>query len=200
MLTIAARDVRIEVVCPDGVKPLGFIGRAEKFDDQKAVVNLSQFAIGQNRYLMLRCLVNGDQPEVARVRLDYTDELDGGKNQSADGVVKVRLTASTMDSDKSVNGAVAAEKQLMLTAVAKDTAMAEADAGNYKKAAGILAAQKAELDKSYAVAPGTVQVQIRTENENLDSFAQQLDAGSYSGATRKAMQSQSYNTRNSKTE
>ena len=32
LLTVAARDVRIEIVCPDGVKPLGFIGRAEKFD------------------------------------------------------------------------------------------------------------------------------------------------------------------------
>jgi len=46
------------------VKPLGFIGRAEKFESQKASVSLSQFITGQNRYLFLRCLVNGDKPEV----------------------------------------------------------------------------------------------------------------------------------------
>lgn len=198
MFTVAARDVRIEVTCPDGVKPMGFLGRTEKFDNQKAVVNLSQLAAGQDRYLMLRCVVDGDQPEVARVRMDYTDELDGGKNRSTDGIVKVRLTADPSAADKSIDGTVAAEKQLMLTAVAKDTAMAEADAGNYKKAATILAAQKDELTKSYSAAAGTVQVQIRSETENLDNFSQQLGAGSYDSGTRKAMQSQSYNTRNSK--
>src|SRR5258708_38996923 len=42
MLAVAARDVRIEIICPEGVKPLGFIGRNEKFDRQKAALNLTQ--------------------------------------------------------------------------------------------------------------------------------------------------------------
>jgi len=198
LLTVAARNVRIEVVCPDGVKPLGFIGRAERFENQKAVVNLSHFTAGQDRYLMLRCVVDSDRPEVARVRLAYTDELADGKARVTDGVVTVRFTADRMDSDRSLNNAVFAEKQLMLAAVAKDEAMQEADAGNYKKAASILAAQKSELDKSYAAAPAGVQVQIRVETNNLDDFAGQLNSGSYGGGMRKSMQSQSYNTRNSK--
>src|SRR5581483_5775610 len=103
MLTVAARDVRVEVVCPDGVKPLGFIGRAEKFENQKATVNLSQFTSGQDRYLMLRCLVDGASPEVARLRLNYLDELADGKNRSVDDVVKVGLTADTTDADKSLD-------------------------------------------------------------------------------------------------
>jgi len=198
LLTVAARDVRIEVICPDGVKPLGFIGRAEKFENQKAAVTLSQFTSGQNRYLMLRCLVEKAQPEVARVRVNYTDELDGGKNQIVDNVVKIRFTSDQSDSDKSLNGAVFAEKQLMLTAVAKDEAMAQADAGNYKLAAGTLAKQNAALNSAYAAAPATVQMQIRLETNTLDDFAGQLNTGTYGGASRKAMQSQSYNTRNSK--
>jgi len=198
LLAVAARDVRIEVVCPDGVTPLGFIGRTEKFEGQKATVNLSQFTAGQDRYLMMRCRINGDQPEVARVRLDYIDELANGTSQSANDVLKVRFTADEKVADKSVNTAVFAEKELMLTAVAKDQAMEEADAGNYKKAASILTAQKVELSQSYAAAPAAVQSQIRSETNNLDDFAGQLNAGSYGGGTRKLMQSQSYNTRNSK--
>jgi Ca-activated chloride channel family protein len=198
MLTVAARDVRIEVICPDGVKPLGFIGRAEKFEDRKCTVNLSQFAGGQNRYLFLRCVVNGDQPEVARVKVNYTDELNGDAVQVADDVAKIRFTANQSDSDKSVNGEVVAQKELMLTAVAKDEAMAQADAGNYKKAATILATQNASLNRAYADAPASVQVQIRVETNNLDSFAYQLNNGAYGSGSRKAMQSQSYNTRNSK--
>ena len=106
LLTVAARDVRIEIICPDGVKPLGFIGRAEKFQDRKATVNLSQFTSGQDRYLFLRCLVNGDQPEVARVNVNYKDELGDGSERSASGVARIDFTDDQRLSDKSLNGAV----------------------------------------------------------------------------------------------
>jgi Ca-activated chloride channel family protein len=198
LLTVAARDVRIEIICPDGVKPLGFIGRAEKFEDQKAVVNLSQFTGGQDRYLFLRCLVNGDQPEVAHVNVSYKDEFDNDSEQTASGTAKIDFTDSQKLADKSVNSAVVAQKELMLTAVAKDEAMAQADAGNYKLAAGTLSAQNAELDKVYAASPPTVQVQIRQETNYLQTFGGAIGGGQYDSATRKVMQSQSYNTRNSK--
>ncbi len=112
LLTVAVRDVRIEIICPDGVKPLGFIGRTEKFDDQKATVNLSQFTLGQDRYLFLRCLVTRPEPEVARVNIRYTDELDNGSEQTVGGVVKVRFTDEEAVADQSINYAVNAEKTL----------------------------------------------------------------------------------------
>jgi Ca-activated chloride channel homolog len=198
MLAVAARDVRIEIICPDGVKPLGFIGRAEKFENQKATVNLSQFTTGQNRYLFLRCLVNGDQPEVARVNVNYKDELSDGSDQFASGTAKIDFTDDQKLSDKSVNGAVNAEKELMLTAVAKDEAMQQADAGNYKQAATILAGQAGELNRAYADAPASVQVQIRQETNYLQTFGGAIGGGQFDSATRKVMQSQSYNMRNSK--
>jgi Ca-activated chloride channel family protein len=207
MLAVAARDVRIEIICPDGVKPLGFIGRAEKFENQKSTVNLSQFTTGQNRYLFLRCLVNGDQPEVARVNVNYKDELSDGSDQSASGIAKIVFTDDQKISEKSVNGTVVAQKELMLTAVAKDEAIAQADAGNYQQAATILKAQSDALNFAYAAAPASVQGQIRAETNNLDTFSGRIGGGggggfggggSYDSATRKVMQSQSYNTRNSK--
>ena len=198
MLAVAARDVRIEIICPDGVKPLGFIGRAEKFENQKTTVNLSQFTTGQDRYIFLRCLVNGNKPEVARVNVNYKDELADGSEQSASGVARIDFTDDKKLSDKSLNGAVNAEKELILTAVAKDAAMEQADAGNYKLAAQTLSAQNAALSRAYADAPAAVQIQIRQETNYLSDFAGQLDGGSYNGASRKTMQSQSYNTRNSK--
>jgi Ca-activated chloride channel family protein len=206
LLTVAARDVRIEIVCPDGVKPLGFIGRAEKFDSQRATVNLSQFTTGQNRYLFLRCLVDGKQPDVAKVNVNYTDELGDGSVQTATGIAKVDFTDDQRVSDKSLNGAVVAQKELMLTAVAKDEAMAQADAGNYAEAAKILTAQNRALAAAYPAAPGAIQSQLRAETNNLYYFSDQIGGGgggfggggSYDSATRKTMQSQSYNTRNSK--
>jgi Ca-activated chloride channel family protein len=206
LLTVAARDVRIEIVCPDGVKPLGFIGRAEKFESQKATVNLSQFTTGQNRYLFLRCVVNGDKPEVARVNVNYKDELGDGSDQLASGIARIDFTDNQKLSDKSVNGAVFAQKELMLTAIAKDEAIAQADAGNYQQAATILKAQSAVLNGSFAAAPPEVQMQIRAETNNLDDFSDRIGGGGFGGgggggfdsATRKSLQAQSYNTRNSK--
>ena len=205
LLTVAARDVRIEIVCPDGVRPLGFIGRAEKFTSQHATVNLSQFTTGQNRYLFLRCLVNGSRTEVARVNVNYKDELSDGSDQSASGIARIVFTEDQNLSDKSVNGAVVAQKELMLTAVAKDEAMAQADAGNYAEAAKILNSQNIQMNVAYAAAPATVQMKIRQETDNLNYFSNRFGGGgggfgggAYDSATRKTMQEQSYNTRNSK--
>jgi hypothetical protein len=198
MLTVAAREIKIEITCPDGVQPLGFIGRSEKFENRKASVNLSQFTLGQSRYLLLRCLVTRPEPEVARVNVRYTDELDNGSEQSAGGVVKIRYTDDQMVADKSVNNAVNAEKVLVLTAVAKDKAITLADGGDYKQAVATLAVQKEALSAAYANAPAEVQVQIRAETNNLLDFSGQLESGQYGAGSRKALQSQSYNTRNSK--
>jgi Ca-activated chloride channel family protein len=198
MLTVAAREIRIEITCPDGVQPLGFIGRSEKFENRKASVNLSQFTLGQSRYLLLRCLVTRPEPEVARIQVRYTDELDNGSEQSAAGVVKIRFTDDQTVADKSVNNAVNAEKLLMLTADAKDKAITLADGGDYKQAAATLAVQKEALSAAYANAPAEVQSQIRAETNNLLDFNGQLESGQYGAGSRKALQSQSYNTRNSK--
>ena len=202
LLTVAARDVRIEIICPDGVKPLGFIGRAEKFQDRKATVSLSQFTTGQNRYLFLRCVVNGDKPEVARVNVNYKDELADGSERSASGVARIDFTDDQRLSDKSLNGAVFAEKQLMLTAVAKDEAMTQADAGNFAVASRILTTQNALMNAAYAAAPASVQMQIRQETDNLNYFSNQVvggfGGGGYDSTTRKTMQEQSFNMRNSK--
>lgn len=197
LLECAARDVRIEIICPDGVTPLGFIGRAEKFENQKAVVTLSQFTGGQDRYLFLRCLVNGNKPEIAQVNANYKDELDDSE-QTISGTAKIDFTDDQKLSDESVNNAVVAEKELMLTAVAKDEALAQADAGNYSEAAKILNVQNATLYRVIAAAPASVQDQIRAETNYLQTFGGEIQNGQYDSATRKIIQSQSYNTRNSK--
>jgi Ca-activated chloride channel family protein len=198
LLTVAAREVRIEITCPDGVKPIGLIGRPESFANQSATVKLSQVTTGQNRYLFFRCLVTDRQPEIARVKITYADELDGGNDQTASATVRVRFTDDEVAAGKSVNYAVVAEKELLLNAVAKDEALAEADAGNYREAGAKLARQVELLDAQYQNAPASVQVQIRQETDNLRNRSTQLQNGQYDAGTRKSMQWESYNVRNSK--
>jgi len=198
LLTVCAREVRIEITCPEGVKPIGFIGRDERFEDQKATVKLNQFTLGQDRYLFLRCLAKEAQPEIARVKVTYTDELNDGAAQTAGGSVRINFTDDHAAADNSWRPAIVAEKELFLTGVAKDAALADADAGNYAAAAARLAQQADGLDAQWRNAPASVQVQIKQESANLRNRSQQLQKGQYDSATRKTMQWESYNSRNSK--
>jgi Ca-activated chloride channel homolog len=198
LMTVAAREVRIEIVCPKGVKPIGFIGRPEVFSGQKAAVELSQLALEQNRYLFLRCRVNEPQPELATVTVRYTDELNGGSEQSLSEHATVGLTDDETVAAKSERAEIVAQKELLLTAVAKDAALADADAGRYQQAAQTLNRQAVVLDNQYQNAPASVQSQLRQEIENLRLRANQLEQNQYDPGTRKALQFESWNTRNSK--
>ncbi|MCX6926080.1 MAG: VWA domain-containing protein [Verrucomicrobia bacterium] len=198
LVTVAAREVRIEIICPKGVKPIGLIGRQEVFAGQKAAVQLSQFALEQNRYLFLRCLVNEPQPEVAVVNVRYTDELNGGTEQSLSERARVRFTEDESVVAKSERAEIVAQKELMLTAVAKDAALVEADAGRYQQAAQTLNRQAIVLDRQYLNAPASVQPQLRDEAANLRLRANQLEQNQYDSGTRKSMQSESWMYRNSK--
>jgi Ca-activated chloride channel family protein len=198
LVTVAAREVRIEIICPNGVKPIGLIGRPELFSGQKASVHLSQLALAQNRYLFLRCLVNEPQPEVAAVTVRYIDELNGGSEESVSERARVRFTEDKAVAANSERAEVVAQKELLLTAVAKDAALAEADAGHYKQAAQTLNRQAIVLDVQYQNAPTSVQPQLRQEANNLRLRANQLEQNQYDSGTRKTMQSESWTYRNSK--
>jgi Ca-activated chloride channel family protein len=198
LVTVAAREVRIEIICPRGVKPIGLIGRPEVFSGQKAAVQLSQLALAQNRYLFLRCLVNEPQPEVAAVTVRYTDELNNGAEESVSQRAQVRFTDDKTVAANSERAEIIAQKELLLTAVAKDDALVEADAGRYKQAAQTLNRQAVVLDNQYQNAPASVQSQLRLEAANLRLRANQLEQNQYDPGTRKSLQSESWTVRNSK--
>jgi Ca-activated chloride channel family protein len=198
LLTVAAREVRIEIVCPDGVRPIGFLGRPEKFAGQKGAVQLSQFAIAQNRYLFLRCIVEDRKPDIARVQVKYTDELNGGAERTLSEVATVRFTEDRKMAVNSVRADVAAQKELFLAAVAKDEALADADAGQYQQAAQKLEREAKALDYQCQNAPAPLQGQLRQEIENLRFRSKQFQQNQYDAGTRKSLQSESWSVRNSK--
>lgn len=197
LMTIAAREVRIEIICPEGVHPIGLIGRSERFEDQRATVKLSHLTTGQNRFLFLRCRVEEDVPEIVRVKVSYADELEGGE-QTANAAARIRFTEDEAVASRSINTAIVAEKEFFMTAVRKDEAMAEADAGNLADAAKKLEIQATVLNSNILNAPEPVQAQMRLEIGNLLNQSQELQRGNYDSSFRKQMQSESFSTRNSK--
>ena len=137
------------------------------------------------------------EPEVARVKVSYTDELDNGSEQSVSDVAKIRYTDDQAVADRSMNSAVAAEKTLVLTAEPRTRpSPRRTRAITNRRPRPWLC--KSRPDAAYADAPAAVRVQIRAETSNLEDFNGQLSGGQYNAASRKVLQSQSYNTRNSK--
>ncbi len=198
LITVAAREIRIEITCPRGVKPIGLIGRPEKFEGQTAVVKLNQFSSGQQRYLFLKCQVESEKPEIAQVSISYVDDLNGGRKESVSQNAKVRYTKDASVAANSTRQEIAAQKYLVVTAVAKDEALALCDANNFKAAAEKLSEQKMALENCAKTAPAQMQSQLKQEIQNLRDRESQIGQGQYDKSFRKSLQSESYNTRNSK--
>ncbi len=198
MLHFAAREIRIEIECPKGVKPIGFLGRPETFTGQQAMIRFSDFTPEQDRSVFLRCLVVDTQPEIARVKVRYLDELNGGSESELSGNLKIQFTEDRDKAAKSERASVATERELLLAAIAKDEAILEADRSRYQEAAARLDRQADVLDAQAVTAPPGLQSQVRSESLNLRSRAGQMRANQYTPGDRKDLQSESWTYRNAK--
>ncbi|HYG36461.1 MAG TPA: VWA domain-containing protein [Clostridia bacterium] len=198
LLTVAARDVKIEIICPEGVRPIGLIGRPERFENQKAQVRLSHLTMAQNRYVFLRCRVEKEKPEIALVNMTYRDELNGGSEETVSDTARIRFTNDRDRAASSLKSEVVAQKELLLAAIAKDEALAEADAGRYQQAAQKLSQQAVVLDNQYRNAPASLQPTLRLEIDNLRQQANDLENNRYGAGMRKALQNEAWMGRNSK--
>ena len=136
--------------------------------------------------------------EIARVNVSYIDELNGGAEQTSSAVATVRFTEDRKLALNSLRADVTAQKELFLAAVAKDQALADADAGHYQQAAERLDRQAHALDYQYQNAPVDLKPQLRQEIDNLKLRSNQLQQNQYDAGTRKSLQSESWTVRNSK--
>jgi Ca-activated chloride channel family protein len=201
LLEIAAHEIKIEVTCPDGIRPIGFIGRPEQFQGQKAVVYFNNFVAGQNRYLFLRCRAHEKEKaaarEIATVTVHYSDQSDG-KQYVASETLKLQFSTDSKQAIASVDRAISAHRELMITATIKDTALLQADKGDYAKACETLASQADRLASCVSQAPAELRPQLEQEAQTLRSRAGELKRGNYSSTLRKQQQAESWNYRNSK--
>jgi hypothetical protein len=114
------------------------------------------------------------------------------------GTATIRFTEDKRLAANSLRSEVVSQEELFLTAVAKDEALADADAGRFRVAAQKLASQASALDLQCQNAPAPMQSQLRQEATNLRSRATQLEQNQYDAATRKSIQNKSWTVRNSK--
>jgi Ca-activated chloride channel family protein len=208
VLSVVARRVVIEIEFPDGVRPIGFIGREGVIRGRRAELTLNQLYGGQEKFALLEVEVSpvkaGSEREIARAHVSYEDALSQQvATQSA--VRTVQFSESRAIVVASANHRVQADYAANVLARAKDEAVALVDA-NQREAAGALlrekAAQLAELGQAYSnsavqsvAAPVAVQA-ARLEREGLGAAERkayraessqvknQQASGSYVGSSR----------------
>lgn len=200
--SVVARDVVIRVRCPEGVRPLRFLGRPEEFGKQEATLRFGTLSGGQNRALYLECQVEptalGKTTEIAQVALDFDPTGEAATRLSLSSPIVVGYTEDDVLAGKSVDQAVVAEALIWRNAMETEKSIAFADEGDFDSSRRNLASQKAALQSAYEVAPAAQQSLLKDEIAAVEEAEKELEADSFSKAMRKKLSAGAYETRNSK--
>jgi Ca-activated chloride channel family protein len=199
LLALRGTDIRVDIQCPRGVRPMGFLGRPEKFENGHCVVRLNSVASGQSRYLFLRCKPEEREArELAEIQLSYRSPEDDSIVERKSEVARIEFSNDPARLQDGRNSEVIAQRDLMRSAEAKDEAIRLADRRDYDAARDCLNQQMRSLQSSGASAPKAMQAEIEVEIRNLKTQADKLERGHYGAGERKQLQSESWNYRNSK--
>jgi Ca-activated chloride channel family protein len=150
-MTLTARDIRIRIDCPDGVRPVGVIGREGETSGKTMSVKVGKLYGKNEKYALFEVEVAGEEGadalEVATVNVEYVDPYSNETRND-----RQSLTV-TFDRDEKVvleEENIEVTKQAVLTRVsdAKLEAVALADKGDHAGAAAVMMENALELEKA----------------------------------------------------
>jgi Ca-activated chloride channel family protein len=195
--SIVAREVIIEIRCPEGVRPMRFLGRPGELKSQTETIGFPTVSGGQKRELYLECLVEegsvGKVNEIANVALRYA-----GSSEDQVIPVVVGYTEDVKLVEKSVDRGIRAEAAIFENAVATEEAIALADQGNAAASRAVLDTQIAKLKEVQAAAPAPQQAAIGRELEGISKAREELESDQLSKEQRKVLSNGAWQKRNSK--
>lgn len=191
VLNVVARQVVIEIVCDEDVRPLRIIGREGRIRGNRVELTLNQIYGGQEKYALIEVEVPasgaGARRPLATATCRYEDALTQRADR-ADASVSVRFSREQEDVDRSVRPAVTIEIARNAAALARDEAIGLNDKGRNKEAQDALTLASARLralGEKYKL-PDVVR-----EAEALEAAAPAL-AQPLAPAARKGMRTDNY--------
>ena len=194
-----ARNVKITITLPDGVKPKGVLGEDDlAFHGQTVTIPVSELFGSQTRRFLVACdAPASDVPEIelANVVLSYEDSGTGA-TATDNRTAKIAQTGDSSLVEKSVQADVASSVAITRNRLAKEEAVKLADAGKSKDAADLLVRQSA----ANAALPAAAQSELlKNDDQELQQKAAELRAsGSLSKGSRKEIQYHNYQDKNQK--
>ncbi|MFT3782759.1 MAG: VWA domain-containing protein [Nibricoccus sp.] len=191
VLSVIARRVVVEVVFPEGVRPLHFVGREGTIRGQKAELSMNQLYGGQEKFALIEVEVPGNRAgeeiEIASAQLSYENAVTQ-KTSVARAQRKIIFSGVREEVVASANLKVQNDYAVNVIAVTKDKAVDLVDADRRADAAQALRQKAAEL-KTTAAAYGNAPMAALAAKQEQE--ADRLEKEGLSNAARKTYRAES---------
>lgn len=196
--SIVARNVKLILTLPEGIAAKGVLGEEKlKFEGNRLEIPLGEVSSGQKRSFLLGLKVPAGQESdlrLADLKIVYDDEKQQARELTAQA--QVSRTEDAEASSQSINAEVIASAAIVDNRLAKEKAVALADAGRAKEAAEVLRGQAA----INAALPAPARSDVITQDQDaLLLRASELDSrGALSKQSRKRIQYENYQDKTQK--
>jgi Ca-activated chloride channel family protein len=200
--SIVAREVIIEIRCPEGIRPLRFLGRPGELKSGTETITFSTLSSGQARELYLECLVSeaalGKVNEIAQVSMRYADPLTSVVVEKNGSPVVIGYSTDKELVTRSVDQGIATEAAIFANAEETEKAIALADKGDAEGSRRQLDVQLRTLNEALATAPAAQQSALSKEIDAVAGAREELNSDQLSNEQRKKLSNGSWMLRNSK--
>jgi Ca-activated chloride channel family protein len=200
--TVVAREVVVEIRCPNGVRPLRFLGRPGELKSRSELITFNTLSSEQSRELFLEVeleqSVIGTLDKIVDVEVRYLDPAKNEEIVAGEISVEVGYTDDAELAKASKNLAVAAEAAIYLNAEETEKSIAYADSGNIEACRANLESQKVTLIDAFAFAPAKQKEMLKAEIAAVEEAQRDLGNDTLSKVQRKKLSVGSYMKRNSK--
>lgn len=195
VLSVAARQVVIEITCPPGVRPLRIIGREGRIRRDRVEIHLNQLYGGQEKYALIEVEVDpgqaGQSREIAAARCRYRNALSG-RDESSSALARARFSRDREEVVQSANKPVVKAVVENEMAESRDKALDLYNAGRKDEAVRELKKKSEELQRQtdtlgFDDLAGTAQT--------LEGDAATFAAPSLPSPVKKEIRSESYKVR-----
>jgi Ca-activated chloride channel homolog len=198
--SVVGQDLDVEILCPEGVRPIRALGRDIKIEDRRASFRLNQIGGSQERYLVLELEVDKSRAqgsaELAEVGLSYFDPKIKTRAKAA-AKAEVRFSPSGDEVSRSANASVTAAVATQLANERSERAVLARDGGNVGEARKQLeqnaAYLRTEADRIQAAAP-VAAARIKQLSEKNAADAKALSTEEW-GRQRKSMTADQYRSK-----
>jgi Ca-activated chloride channel family protein len=150
-MTLTARDIRIRIDCPEGVRPVGVIGRKGEISGQTMTVKVGKLYGKNERFALFEIEISGeesgDNMEIAEVTVEYADPLTNEMKNDRQSV-SVTFNRDEKAVLEGENTEVTKQAALTRASDAKREAVALADRGDVGGAAAVMKKNALELEKA----------------------------------------------------
>ena len=198
---VVARRLVLEITFPEGIEPMGFLGRRETLENRRGRIDFGTLAAEQTREIFVTCQVDPTLAldtaiPIARAKLTYAAADDSLVNLSGEASVKTVDDAKLVE--KSQVAEIVAQAEIYRNAAATERAIELADAGKAEEANQSFSSQISRLRSAQIAAPAAQADALEREINVLEKSQSQLGAEGLSKEARKTLQWNAYQRRNSK--